>query len=62
MFVFWWIFKDIVENQDLYRERQTTFEKICNKIFLLFDLKDFIVYKHICKMYILADISGNYRK
>ena len=54
MFIFWWIFKDIVENQDLYSKRDDL--KKINKKFLPFDLKDHIFHKQICRMYILADI------
>ena len=32
-----------------------------NNKFTLFDLKDFISNKHICKIYILADIEGKYQ-
>ena len=36
--------------------------QICfQKVFFLY-LKDFIFYKYICKMYILADIERNCRK
>ena len=37
---------------------KTTFEKIIKqKDFLIFNEKDFIFYKYICKMYIFADIK-----
>ena len=35
----WWIFKDIVENQDLYGKKDDL-QKIYKQKFLLFDLKD----------------------
>ena len=50
------MFKDIVENQDLYSKKDTFEKKIARKKILIFYLKHFIFHKHICKMYILVDI------
>ena len=36
--------------------------KILPKSFLIFNLKDFIFFKYIFKVYILADIKRNYKK
>ena len=41
----------------IYIAIKTTFEIFSNNKLTLFDLKDFISYKHICKIYILADIE-----
>ena len=54
-----WMFKDIVEIQDLYSKKDDVWKKIKTKNSNFFDLKDFIFYKHICKMYIMVDIKGN---
>ena len=44
IFIFWWIFKEIVENKDLYSKKDDFWKKNLNEKFLLFDLKDFIAY------------------
>ena len=49
------MFKDFVENHDLYIVGKTTFEKILTKNSYFLNLKDFTFYKHICKKYILVD-------
>ena len=46
--------KQNVENQDLYRNEDDLLKNFGNKI-VIFNEKDFILYKYICKMYILAD-------
>ena len=51
--------KEIVENQDLYKNEDDLWKKFENKKFAIFNEKDFIFYKYICKMYILADIKWN---
>ena len=43
------------------KQRQHT-KKILPETFKFFNLKDFIIYEYICKMYILADIKRNYIK
>ena len=37
----------------IYIETKTTFETFLNQKLLFLNLKDFIFYKHICKMYTL---------
>ena len=54
--VYWKIFNKIVENQDLYRNKDDFWK------FFIFNEKDIIFYKYICKMYILADIKLNCKK
>ena len=56
MFIFWWMLKDIVDNQDLYRKKDDLWKNNWTKKFLLFDIKDFIFCKYICKMYKLWNI------
>ena len=58
------MFKDIVENlkSRFIQAEGRRLKKKLNKKFLLFNLKDFISDKHICKMYILVDIKGNCKK
>ena len=41
----------IVENQDLYRKKDDIWKKKFIKKILTFHLKDFMIYKNICKMY-----------
>ena len=38
-------------------QEQTTYEKILNFFFCIFNKKYFTFYKYICKMYILEDIK-----
>ena len=48
---------DIVVNQDLYGNEDDCWTISLTKISLFFNVKDFIFYKNICEMYILADMK-----
>ena len=48
--LFWQIFNEIIDNQDLYRKKRPL-KSFLNKKFLYFYLKDFVFNKYICKMY-----------
>ena len=51
--IFRQIWKEIVENEDLYKNKDDFWFFSDTKKLLFFNLKDFIFYKHICNMYTL---------
>ena len=55
--VSWQIFTDIIENQDLYRNKTTSEKKLKNPKIIFFNVIELILYQYICKMFILADIE-----
>ena len=50
------IYNEIVDNQDLYRNKDDFCQFFKTKKNLFFNSKYFILYKYIRKMYILTDI------
>ena len=55
--IFW-----VKRKRKVYYLTETTYEKCFLKSFKFFNLKDFLFFEYICKMYILEDIKRNCKK
>ena len=51
-FISWQIFYEIVENQNLFGK---IYENCIQIVLIFFNVKDFILYRYICKMYRLQN-------